>query len=631
MNKVPIIRIRKNIVKLSTQQKDAVEHVGSPALVVAGAGSGKTRTLTAKINHLIMMGYDPERILAITFTNKAAEEMKSRLVELTGLSLDRFPWVRTYHSACYKILKEHCPLLGYKAPLQIYASYQQQKTIKEILLHLNFDKKHVPTVLSQISNAKNFGNPLAYFEQKPRVSHIRLIDVFNLYEKELKSKNAVDFDNILILTRNLLRDHKDVRKKYQDWFQYILCDEYQDVNNLNEELTQLILKNGNFFAVGDDWQAIYSFRMSNVDHFLSFPEKYKGAKTFRLEQNYRSADEIVKIGNALIGYNNTKMEKKCFSKKRGGVVELYDFYDEREEANWVVRKIDSLRNMGIPYNKMAVLYRTKFSSLSFEKSFRAFGIPYQMLGGKGFFDRKEILDLNCYITAAAFEKDDVAFERIVNTPKRGIGPGAIKKIAQMKTENMSLQDAARKALSEKILAPKLYNSLSQVIALLDDIKDIKPDFAIKEVISRVKYMDYLRQYVKSNSMDYTSRVENIEQLIYSASQKDTIVEYLEEAALVKEDKEDEEVDNKCGVNLSTIHASKGLEYQVVFVVACEEQLFPHWKSMESYAGLEEERRLMYVAVTRAERYLFLSSANFRKGQSNQKSRFLEEISQSMIT
>ncbi len=617
--------------KLSTQQKDAVEHVGSPALVVAGAGSGKTRTLTAKINHLIMMGYDPERILAITFTNKAAEEMKSRLVELTGLSLDRFPWVRTYHSACYKILKEHCPLLGYKAPLQIYASYQQQKTIKEILLRLNFDKKHVPAVLSQISNAKNFGNPLAYFEQKPRVFHIRLIDVFNLYEKELKSKNAVDFDNILILTRNLLRDHKDVRKKYQDWFQYILCDEYQDVNNLNEELTQLILKNGNFFAVGDDWQAIYSFRMSNVDHFLSFPVKYKGAKTFRLEQNYRSADEIVKIGNALIGYNNTKMEKKCFSKKRGGVVELYDFYDEREEANWVVRKIDSLRNMGIPYNKMAVLYRTKFSSLSFEKSFRAFGIPYQMLGGKGFFDRKEILDLNCYITAAAFEKDDVAFERIVNTPKRGIGPGAIKKIAQMKTENMSLQDAARKALSEKILAPKLYNSLSQVIALLDDIKDIKPDFAIKEVISRVKYMDYLRQYVKSNSMDYTSRVENIEQLIYSASQKDTIVEYLEEAALVKEDKEDEEVDKKCGVNLSTIHASKGLEYQGVFVVACEEQLFPHWKSMESYAGLEEERRLMYVAVTRAERYLFLSSANFRKGQSNQKSRFLEEISQSMIT
>ncbi len=619
------------MMKLSTQQKDAVEHVGSPALVVAGAGSGKTRTLTAKINHLIMMGYDPERILAITFTNKAAEEMKSRLVELTGLSLDRFPWVRTYHSACYKILKEHCPLLGYKAPLQIYASYQQQKTIKEILLRLNFDKKHVPAVLSQISNAKNFGNPLAYFEQKPRVFHIRLIDVFNLYEKELKSKNAVDFDNILFLTRNLLRNHKDVRKKYQDWFQYILCDEYQDVNNLNEELTQLILKNGNFFAVGDDWQAIYSFRMSNVDHFLSFPEKYKGAKTFRLEQNYRSADEIVKIGNALIGYNNTKMEKKCFSKKRGGVVELYDFYDEREEANWVVRKIDSLRNMGIPYNKMAVLYRTKFSSLSFEKSFRAFGIPYQMLGGKGFFDRKEILDLNCYITAAVFEKDDVAFERIVNTPKRGIGPGTIKKIAQMKTENMSLQDAARKALSEKILAPKLYNSLSQVIALLDDIKDMKPDFAIKEVISRVKYMNYLRQYVKSNSMDYTSRMENIEQLIYSASQKDTIVEYLEEAALVKEDKEDEEVDKKYGVNLSTIHASKGLEYQVVFVVACEEQLFPHWKSMETYAGLEEERRLMYVAVTRAERYLFLSSANFRKGQSNQKSRFLEEISQSMIT
>ena len=296
--------------ELSKQQKAAVTHLGSPALVIAGAGSGKTRTLTAKIDHLVSLGYAPERILAITFTNKAADEMKNRLVALTGRPLDQFPWVRTYHSASYRILQKHCTLLGYHRPLQIYAAYQQQKTIREILLRLDYDKKYVPAVLSQISNAKNYGNPRAYFDLHPRVSRVRLADVFDLYEKELKARNAVDFDNILLLTRDLLRDYSEVRDSYRNWFQYILCDEYQDANNLNEELTRLLLKNGNFFAVGDDWQSIYSFRMSNVDHFLTFAEKYNGAKIFRLEQNFRSADEIVQIGNHLIDYNDHKMEKK---------------------------------------------------------------------------------------------------------------------------------------------------------------------------------------------------------------------------------------------------------------------------------------------------------------------------------
>jgi DNA helicase-2/ATP-dependent DNA helicase PcrA len=274
---------------------------------------------------------------------------------------------------------------------------------------------------------------------------------------------------------------------------------------------------------------------------------------------------------------------------------------------------------------MAVLYRTRFCSLAFEQTFRKRGIPYRLLGGKGFFERKEVLDLNCYVTAAVFPKDDVAFERILNTPRRGIGPGTVKKLAAMKTGAMSLQDAARQAVAERLLTPKLYHSLTEVLELLDDIRDMQPAAAFQEVITRLQYLDYLKAYTQGNSMDHAAREENIQQLIYSASQKETLLDYLEEAALVKEDKPDDEQAASGAVNISTIHAAKGLEFGVVFVVGCEEQLFPHWKALEERAGIEEERRLMYVSVTRAERYLYLSSADYRKGQYNRRSRFLNEI------
>ncbi|MBC2742693.1 MAG: ATP-dependent helicase [Desulfosarcina sp.] len=609
--------------QLSPQQQAAVEHTGSPALVVAGAGSGKTRTLTAKFAHLVKSGIPPERILAITFTNKAADEMKGRLIHMTGMGLQRFPWVRTYHSACFKILKEHSHLLGYHPPLQVFTSYHQQKTVKEVLLALNFDKKHAMSVLGQISNAKNSGHPGAYFDSHPRQGSIRLVDVYERYEGMLKAANAVDFDNILLLTRNLLRDHVDIRQRYQTGFQYVLCDEYQDTNDLNEEITALLLKDGNLFAVGDDWQSIYSFRMSNVSHFLSFKKKYKGARIFRLEQNYRSADEIVQLGNRIIGYNESRMDKACYSDKDGGVVETHEFYTDREEARWVADKIRSLARMNIPNEKMAVLYRTKFCSLPFEQAFRRAHIPYRMMGGKGFFDRVEILDLNCYITAAVFDKDDAAFERVLNKPKRGIGPGTVKKISQMRSENMSLKEAARQAVADRVLTPKLYSALKDLLALLDEIRDLRPDEAIHRTIARTGYMDHLENYTRSNSMDFTVRQENIDQLIHAASQKETIVDYLEEAALVREDKDDE--DESAGVNLSTVHGAKGLEFHTVFVIGCEEQLFPHWRSMDRAEDLEEERRLMYVAVTRAERCLFITSASFRKGQFNPPSRFLDEI------
>jgi len=614
--------------ELSEQQRAAVEHHGSPALVVAGAGSGKTRTLTAKFAHLIEQGYDPERILAITFTNKAADEMKFRLMRQTGLPLDKFPWVRTYHSACFIILKAHCELLGFQPPLQVFAEYQQKKTLQDLLVgRLNLDKKHTPAVLAEISRAKNSGDPGAYFDRCPKVAPINLADAYDLYAGALKLKNAVDFDDILLLARDILKANDQVREQYRDLFAYLLVDEYQDTNNLQEEITRLLVKDGRLFCVGDDWQAIYSFRGSNVDHFLTFQDKFPGARIFRLEQNFRSADEVVQIANELINYNDNRMKKQCFSEKSGGVVELHEFFDEQQEARWVARKINTLKSMGISYEQMAVLYRTKFCSLAFERMFRSLRVPYQMLGGKGFFDRKEIMDINCYLSAAAFPQDDVSFERIVNIPKRGIGPGTIKKIARMKTGALGLQDAARQAVKEKVLTPKIYGALKGVLQLLDDIRNMAPAEAMDAVIDRVDYLDYLLNYARGNPMDLTAREENLEQLRYEASRRETLYDYLEEAALIREDHADEDDGQPYGVNLSTVHGAKGLEFGVVFVVACEEQLFPHWRSLDTEAGLEEERRLMYVSITRAEKYLYLSSTELRKGQFNQRSRFIDEIAE----
>jgi DNA helicase-2/ATP-dependent DNA helicase PcrA len=616
--------------KLSTQQQAAVEHCGAPTLVVAGAGSGKTRTLTAKIAGLVAGGMPPERILAITFTNKAADEMKGRLVRATGLPLERFPWVRTYHSACYRILRAHCQRLGFTPPLQIYSEYQQQKTLQEVLVaRLDSDKKYVPAVRAAISHAKNSGDPEGWCVRNPRVGRVRLADACRLYREAMMARNAADFDDLLLLSRDLLRDHADLRRLYQERFDYLLVDEYQDTNDLQEELTRLLARNGNLFCVGDDWQAIYSFRGSNVNHFLTFAQTYPGARIFRLEQNYRSADEIVQLANALIANNGAKMDKRCFSRTRGGLVELHSFGDDRQEAGWVARKIGALHGMGIAHAQMAVLYRTRFCSLAFEQALRYAGIPYHMLGGRGFFERKEIMDLNCYLSAAVFPKDDASFERIVGVPRRGVGPGTLEKLGALRAQGLSLQEAVRRALREKLLPPRVYGALQGLVGLLDDIRGLPPAEALREVIARTGYLEYLREVTEGGTMEYTDRLENIEQLRYTAGQKSDLLEYLEEAALIREDKgQDEEGRRQAfGVNLSTMHAAKGLEFLAVFVVACEEQLLPHWRALESEEGLEEERRLMYVSVTRAARYLFISHAAARKGQYNLPSRFLEEIRQ----
>ena len=618
--------------ELSVQQQNAVNHTGSPALVVAGAGSGKTRTLTAKFSHLVDLGHDPKRILAITFTNKAAGEMKSRLIEMTGLDFRNFQWVRTYHSACLMILKRYCENLGYRTPLQVLSVYQQQKLSKELCVKNNIEKKYAAKILSAISRAKNFGNPGKYFDLKPGFFNIKMEDLFAQYEERLKEMNSVDFDNILLKTRDLLRDSIQIREYYQNYFSYILVDEYQDTNNLQEELTNLLLgAHQNLFCVGDDWQAVYGFRGSNVNHFLGFPEKYKAAKIFRLEENYRSADEIVQAANDLIDYNPDKMEKKCFSRKKGGVIEIYDFMSDSHEAEWVARRIKGLNRQGrgIGYDKMAVVYRTKFCSLPFEKIFRSFRIPYRLMGSQGFFERMEVLDINSYLSAAFFPNDDVSFERVVNTPKRGIGPSLLKKMADIRTEGVSLQDAARIMVKDRVLTPKVHENLSRVLEILDEIEDMAPARAMEMVIEKTGYFDYLEKKTKTKE-EFISKKENIEQLIYTARSKNDLLEYLEEAALVREDKEEEDESDSSGVSLLTIHSAKGLEYDTVFIVGCEERLFPHWRSIDAGdTAVFEERRLMYVAMTRAERFLYLTHASYRKGEFAVPSRFIDHIQESL--
>ncbi len=613
---------------LSLQQQNAVDHTGSPALVVAGAGSGKTRTLTAKFSHLTSTGYDPKRILAITFTNKAAQEMKARLMEMTGLGHDSFLWVRTYHSACLMILKKHCKIMGYSPPVQVFSVYQQAKLVKELCVKNNIEKKYANRILSAISRAKNSGDPKKYFDRKSGFFNIKMEDIYSLYEERLQEMNSVDFDNILLKTRDLLRKHEEIRTWYQQYFTYLLVDEYQDTNNLQEDLTNLLLgEHRNLFCVGDDWQSVYGFRGSNVNHFLRFPEKYRDSRIFRLEENYRSADEIVQAANDMIDYNPDKMDKKCFSNKKGGVVEVYDFMSDSHEAEWVAKRIKAMnrQGQGIPYDKMAVVYRTKFCSLPFERIFRAFRVPYKLMGSQGFFERMEILDINSYLSAAYFPNDDLSFERVVNTPKRGIGPSMIKKMTVMRTEGVSLQDAARIMVRDRVLTKKIHENLSLVLEILDVIQDMAPAMAMETVIDRTGYYEYLEKKVKTKT-EFISKKENIEQLIYTARSKNDLLEYLEEAALIREDKDDEEEQDSRGVGLLTIHSAKGLEFDTVFIVGCEERLFPHWRSIdEGDKALFEERRLMYVAMTRAERFLYLTHSNYRKGEFATPSRFIDQI------
>lgn len=626
------------MLELSEEQRKAVEYVDGPSLVTAGAGSGKTRTLTAKIAHLVnRLGHDPARILAITFTNKAAGEMKSRLRAVTGRPAEAFPWVRTFHSACFQILKEHCEVLGYQKPLTIHSEYQQKTNLKRVLGRLDLDPKLLNPMRAAISRAKNSENPWHALDHSFRVPRKR--EAYELYNELLVQQNAVDFDDILMLTRDLLRNYGEVREICRGLFDYILIDEFQDSNAIQNEIVDLLLRDGRLTVVGDDYQSIYRFRGADPVHFIRFPEKFPGAAVFRLEENYRSTEAIVKAAEALIAHNRYRIEKTCFSRRSGPPVAVRGFTGEDLEAAWVADCCWQYHLYEkIPLDQMAVLYRTRFCSLAFERAFRSSGIPYQLMGGRGFFERREVQDINAYLVASVNPRDDASFERIVNVPRRGIGSGTLQKIMGYKAGPLSMQEACRLAFEDGVLPKKTAKELGRLLHLLESLGRERPDRAIRRILEETGYVEYLEAFAE-NERDAGERLENIEQMVHAASQKQTIAEYLENCALLREDQDD--ADDGHGVRLSTFHAAKGLEYRVVFVAGVEEGLLPHWRSvtvgtgqeggaLENEAGIEEERRLLYVAMTRASERLHLSWCRTRRGELVSPSRFLDELPEGLI-
>ncbi|SMC16392.1 DNA helicase-2 / ATP-dependent DNA helicase PcrA [Desulfacinum hydrothermale DSM 13146] len=625
-------------VSLSPAQREAVESLGRPVLVSAGAGSGKTRTLTAKIAYLVNhLGFDPQRILAITFTNKAAEEMKSRLRQITGRSPQDFPWVRTFHSACFQILKEHCEELGYRRPLTIHSEYQQKVTLKKVLAQLDLDAKYLGPLRSAISRAKNLEDPRGYLKHATQIP--RRLEALELYNEILAQHNAVDFDDILALTRDLLMRNPTVRETCRDLFDYVLVDEFQDSNAVQCRIMDLLVRNGNLTVVGDDYQSIYQFRGADPSHFIHFPKTYPNAHVVRLEENYRSTRPIVAAAEALISHNAHRLEKKCFSRRDGDPVEVREFLSDDQEALWVA---DTCRNLqearGIPLDRMAVLYRTKFCSMALEQAMRRRGVPYKMMGGRGFFERREVQDLNAYLVCAVNPLDDVSLERILNVPKRGLGAGTLKKIFAIGGSGTPLQEKCHRALDRGLLSKKAAQSLRGLLDLLDEVRQMPPAHALRRVVDACNYEAYLRQ-VSTDENDFVARMENIQQMLHAANQAPDLPTYLEECALVTEEQDNE--DDGYGVRLSTFHGAKGLEFEAVFVIGVEEGLLPHWRSVgssspgdrpeqEDLAGLEEERRLLYVAMTRAEKHIFLSHAKARKGDLVRPSRFLAELPEEHI-
>lgn len=613
---------------LSQAQRAAVAHISSPAIVTAGAGSGKTRTLTSKIAHLVNgLGYNPAKILAITFTNKAAFEMKARLQKVTGRPVGDFPWVRTFHSACFQILKEHCELLGYRKPLLIHDASQQQAHFKKVLTALDLGRKHLYAASSLISAAKNSGDPVNYLKISSKLP--RRTEVYQLYNERLEQSNSVDFDDILLLTKVLLTKHAELRERYRETFDYILVDEFQDTNNIQNQIVDLLLRDGNLTVVGDDYQSIYRFRGADPLHFINFPQKYEGAAVFRLEENFRSTAQIVAAAESIIANNRQRIEKTCFSSREGEPIQLKTLPHQEAEAEWVAHKCwEYASQKKIPPDEIAILYRTKFTSLPFERALRSSRLPYTMVGAQGFFQRKEVQDINSYLISAVNPRDDVSFERIVNVPRRGIGPAAVNKILAGKRGSLSLQDACRQAVGKKILPQKASAALGQLLDLLESLAREKPGEAIRRVLLEGGYDEYLKAFSESAD-DFESRRENVTQMIYDASRKESIADYLEDAALIRDDQDT--ADNGKGIRLSTIHAAKGLEFKVVFVVTLEEGILPHHRSVsmddgnENDEGIEEERRLMYVAMTRASDILILTRAENRRGEETIPSRFLEEL------
>lgn len=622
-----------NLEELNERQREAVLYNDGPLLIIAGAGAGKTKTLTTKIAYLIeKKNVAPENILAITFTNKAAKEMKDRLFKTIGQTA-KYLQVSTFHSFGLKLLRENYDALRYDKNFVIMDSDDSLTVVKKIIKDIGYDPKiyNPRAIRNKISSCKNeMTSPEAY--EKYAASDFEKVvqEVYAKYEKKLQRNNSVDFDDLLLLPIELFKKNPDILNKYQDLYQYILIDEYQDTNEAQYILTKMLsAKNRKITCVGDDSQSIYSFRGANYKNILNFEKDYKDAKTILLEQNYRSTSNILDAANQVIKNNKMRKDKNLWTSRGiGEKIKYYRAYNERDEAQYVIRKIKELTNRNVEYKDIAVLYRTNAQSRVLEEEMLKENLPYRVIGSFYFYSRKEIKDLIAYLRLIHNSKDNVSLLRVINTPKRGIGLKTI--------ENLTIQaDAMGVSIYETISSGKELEFKN----LIEKLKEMSKDLTLTELIDKVLEASGMKKELEDEkTLEAEVRLENLEEfksITKTFEEREGLIsleDFLLEISLISDVEEYKDDPNR--ISLMTVHSVKGLEFDHVFVVGMEEGIFPHINSLMDNSELEEERRLCYVAITRAKDDLHLVNARrrtlFGKEQINPVSRFLGEINKDLI-
>lgn len=626
---------------LNPQQAEAVINTEGPMLIMAGAGSGKTKVLTCRVANLLQKGVRPYRILAITFTNKAAAEMRERVNNMSGPAA-KDVWLFTFHAFCARFLRmEIDKLPGYGGNFAIYDTADSQNLIKQILKDMNLDdKRFQPSgILSRISNAKNaLQDAAAFARQAGDFYEQKVADIYSRYEQKLQLNNALDFDDLLMLSIKLLQENKEVREKYQDRFDYLLVDEYQDTNHAQYLLTKfLAAKHRNICVVGDADQSIYGWRGADIQNILDFEKDYPDAKVIKLEQNYRSTQIILDAANAVIENNTGRKPKNLWTENKSGADIIYfQAVDERDEARFVIEQLQNLqRTENKKLGDMAILYRTNTQSRIFEEMLIKSGISYNMVGGLKFYERKEIKDIIAYLRVIFNPADSLSLLRIINVPKRGIGDASLAKIqAYAAANNVSLFEAVSNAAAIDGLSSRFVSKLDDLAGIIFELMNLANEAPVEDLIDRVlRDTGYLEELENERTPQAQSRIDNLHELIsvaqeFAASEEENNLEnFLAHVALVS-DIDDTEL-GEDAITLMTLHSSKGLEFPVVFLVGMEEGLFPHARTLMDETEIEEERRLCYVGITRAKEKLFLSSTKMRTIYGNTvtypPSRFLQEI------
>jgi len=627
-----------NLNDLNTQQRLAAQTLDGPLLVLAGAGSGKTRALTYRVANLIEHGVPAWAIMAITFTNKAAAEMRERIEKLVGPA-GADVWVATFHASCAKILRRDIEKLGYTRSFTIYDDDDQMTALKEILKRLNIDDKYLPPreIKSKISDAKNkLLGPQEWFAESDRDFRCQQIqDVYSAYEEKLKSSNALDFDDLIVKTLELFANHPPVLEAYQRKFRYIHVDEYQDTNYAQYMLVRLLAQESrNLCVVGDDDQSIYGWRGADIRNILDFEKDFPDATVIKLEQNYRSTANILDAANQVIALNENRKDKALWTEEGPGeMIRLYRAGDEREEAAFVCEQIRSLHMQGEDYARNAVLYRTNAQSRVIEEAFVQSGIRYRMYGGLKFYDRKEVKDILAYLRVIVNPSDDISVRRIINVPKRSIGETTVSELARYAQEQEMPLLTACMDIPETI-SSRGRKSVEKFAELMIGLTMMTETMPLTELVQYVIDTTGLEeQYKKEDNDENRSRIENIREFVGAVkefeekSENPTLSDYLENVALVSDlDSMDE---SGGAVTMMTLHSAKGLEFPNVFMVGMEENLFPSARSQDDRGRMEEERRLCYVGITRARERLYLSHAArrmlYNQMQFNDRSRFIDDI------